>query len=198
MASKICRPCYLPNTINTTALWYLRKILINKGVKLQSDTLVTAVDFEQQGDKKSLKGWQPSNKVNKSISLYGTMILWLLPQGQWRKIRAMAPVTLRLISVSLMIQWEKRKAGYYGMTLPNNRLCLVVQKKFNRHAPKSAWMSATLTCKDLALLRKISENTVSIRHYQAKQSQAVLLPSPIPTGLWVFTINRQPQFLDQP
>lgn len=29
-----------------------QKFLINKGVKLQSDTLVTAVDFEQQGDKK--------------------------------------------------------------------------------------------------------------------------------------------------
>lgn len=45
-----------------------QKFLINKGVKLQSDTLVTAVDFEQQGDKKS--GERADNHPTWSTSPY--------------------------------------------------------------------------------------------------------------------------------
>lgn len=175
-----------------------QKFLINKGVKLQSDTLVTAVDFEQQGDKKIVKGLtttQQGQQVHIPVRDNDFVIITTgsMTEDTRYGTSDTAP-DIRLTDDTM----GKTKGWVLWNDLAKQSAVFGRPEKFNRRVPKSAWMSATLTCKDSALLRKISEKYCVNPPLSGKTVTGGIVTITDSNWLMSFTINRQPQFLDQP
>jgi len=175
-----------------------QKFLINKGVKLQSDTLVTAVDFEQQGDKKIVKGLtttQQGQQVHIPVRDNDFVIITTgsMTEDTRYGTSDTAP-DIRLTDDEM----GKTKGWVLWNDLAKQSAVFGRPEKFNRRVPKSAWMSATLTCKDSALLRKISEKYCVNPPLSGKTVTGGIVTITDSNWLMSFTINRQPQFLDQP
>lgn len=175
-----------------------QKFLINKGVKLQSDTLVTAVDFEQQGDKKVVKGLtttQHGQQVHIPVRDNDFVIITTgsMTEDTRYGTSDTAP-DIRLTDDTM----GKTKGWVLWNDLAKQSAVFGRPEKFNRHVPKSAWMSATLTCKDSALLRKISEKYCVNPPLSGKTVTGGIVTITDSNWLMSFTINRQPQFPDQP
>ncbi|MDI4510633.1 oleate hydratase [Moraxella osloensis] len=175
-----------------------QKFLINKGVNLQSDTLVTAVDFEQQGDKRIVKGLtttQQGQQVHIPVRDNDFVIITTgsMTEDTRYGTSDTAP-DIRLTDDTM----GKTKGWVLWNDLAKQSAVFGRPEKFNRRVPKSAWMSATLTCKDSALLRKISEKYCVNPPLSGKTVTGGIVTITDSNWLMSFTINRQPQFLDQP
>lgn len=175
-----------------------QKFLINKGVNLQSDTLVTAVDFEQQGDKRIVKGLtttQQGQQVHIPVRDNDFVIITTgsMTEDTRYGTSDTAP-DIRLTDDTM----GKTKGWVLWNDLAKQSAVFGRPEKFNRRVPKSAWMSATLTCKDSALLRTISEKYCVNPPLSGKTVTGGIVTITDSNWLMSFTINRQPQFLDQP
>lgn len=175
-----------------------QKFLMEKGVKLQGGTLVTSVDFDMQGNKKVVKGLKATqNGKAIEIAVRDNDFVIITTGSMTEDTRYGTSTTAPDVSMP-DDKMGKSKGWVLWNDLAKQSPIFGRPEKFNRHVPKSAWMSATLTCKDSAFVRKVAEKYCINPPLSGKTVTGGIVTITDSNWLMSFTINRQPQFPDQP
>ena len=175
----------------------LRKHLQELGVKIQFGTVVKDLDIEINADKKIVRNIiteQNGSEVN--IAVRENDFVIVTTGSMTEDTRYGDNVTPPLVDFT-----KENSGKSKGWTVWNNlaKKSEVFGKpeKFNSDVSKSAWMSATLTCKPSAFVEKLKEYSVN-DPYSGKTVTGGIIS--ITDSNWVmsFTCNRQPHFPNQP
>ena len=175
----------------------LRKHLQDLGVKIQFGTVVKDLDIEINADKKIVRNIiteQNGSEVN--IAVRENDFVIVTTGSMTEDTRYGDNVTPPLVDFT-----KENSGKSKGWTVWNNlaKKSEVFGKpeKFNSDVSKSAWMSATLTCKPSAFVEKLKEYSVN-DPYSGKTVTGGIIS--ITDSNWVmsFTCNRQPHFPNQP
>ncbi len=175
----------------------LRKHLQELGVKIQFDTVVKDLDIEITSDKKIVRNIITEQKgAEVKIAVRENDFVIVTTGSMTEDTRYGDNVTAPLVDFT-----KENSGKSKGWTVWNNlaKKSEVFGKpeKFNSDVSKSAWMSATLTCKPSAFVEKLKEYSVN-DPYSGKTVTGGIIS--ITDSNWVmsFTCNRQPHFPNQP
>ena len=175
----------------------LRKHLQELGVKIQFGTVVKDLDIEITSDKKIVRNIITEQKgAEVKIAVRENDFVIITTGSMTEDTRYGDNATAPLVDFT-----KENSGKSKGWTVWNNlaKKSEVFGKpeKFNSDVSKSAWMSATLTCKPSAFVEKLKEYSVN-DPYSGKTVTGGIIS--ITDSNWVmsFTCNRQPHFPNQP
>lgn len=175
----------------------LRKFLQKKGVKIQFDTLVKNLDLDMNGETKTVKGIIiETNGEEKTIPMTENDFVFIttgsMTEDTYYGTNEKAPI----------IQIDNSRSGQSSgwrlwKNLADRSEIFGKPEKFCGDISKSAWESATLTCKPSALTEKLKEYSVN-DPYSGKTVTGGIVTVTDSNWLMSVTCNRQPHFPNQP
>lgn len=175
----------------------LRKFLQKKGVKIQFDTLVKNLDLDMNGETKTVKGIIiETNGEEKTIPMTENDFVFIttgsMTEDTFYGTNEKAPI----------IKIDNSRSGQSSgwrlwKNLADRSEIFGKPEKFCGDISKSAWESATLTCKPSALTEILKEYSVN-DPYSGKTVTGGIVTITDSNWLMSVTCNRQPHFPNQP
>ncbi|MCI0922565.1 oleate hydratase [Sphingobacterium rhinopitheci] len=175
----------------------LRDFLVAKGVKIELNNLVKDLDIDIQGDTKVVKGIVTvKDGVEHSIEIgaddYVVVTTGSMTEDSSYGNNTEAPIQKIDNSTS------GQSAGWkLWKNLATKSAVFGKPEKFCSDIEKSAWMSATLTCRPSAFVDKLKEYAVN-DPYSGKTVTGGIITITDSNWLMSFTCNRQPHYPTQP
>jgi len=175
----------------------LRKFLVEKGVQLQLNTLVKDLDIDITTDKKVVTGLVTvENGVEGKIAIrpedYVIVTTGSMTEDTSYGTNTEAPIQKVDNSTS------GESAGWkLWKNLAEKSPVFGRPEKFCGNIEKSAWESATLTCRPSAFVEKLKEYAIN-DPYSGKSVTGGIVTITDSNWLMSFTCNRQPHYPTQP
>lgn len=175
----------------------LRKVLQEKGVNIRFNTLVKDLDMQINTDGKTVKGIIAEVDGVETIIPVGKDDFVIVTTGSMTEdtyygTNDQAPV------VGIDNSTSGQSSGWkIWKNLAAKSEVFGNPEKFCGNIDKSAWESATLTCKPSALIEKLKEYSVN-DPYSGKTVTGGIITITDSNWLMSFTCNRQPHFPEQP
>lgn len=175
----------------------LQKFLQSKGVKIQLNVLVKDLDMTINTDGKVVKGIiteQDGNEVTIPVGQddYVIVTTGSMTEDTYYGDNSTAPI------IGIDNSTSGQSAGWkLWKNLAAKSPIFGKPEKFCSSIEKSAWESATLTCKPSAFIDKLTELSVN-DPYSGKTVTGGIITITDSNWLMSFTCNRQPHFPNQP
>lgn len=175
----------------------LKKFLKSKGVKTEFDTVVTDLEVAIEADKKTVTNIiaQQNGKDTKIAVRENDFVI--VTTGSMTEDTRYGDS-----NTAPRVDFTKENSGTSAGWQVWNNLAKKSEvfgrpQKFNGDVNKSAWMSATLTCKPSAFIEKLKALSVN-DPYSGKTVTGGIISITDSNWLMSFTCNRQPHFPTQP
>ncbi|OXA80320.1 oleate hydratase [Flavobacterium aquidurense] len=175
----------------------LRKFLVEKGVKIQLDTLVKDLDMLINTDGKTVKGIiteQEGKEIEIPLEQNDFVIVTTSSMTEDTYYGTNNTAAVSGIEESTSGQSDGWKLW---KNLAAKSTVFGKPEKFCSDIKKSCWESATLTCKPSAFVNKLKELSVN-DPYSGKTATGGIITITDSNWLMSFTCNRQPHFPTQP
>jgi len=175
----------------------LLKWLKDKGVNTQTNTIVTDMEMDIEGDTMTTTAIKCRTKVGENRIKINPKDLVFVTNGSIVEDTAYGDAD----TVPKLKLGEQALNGASGWMLWKNLAKKSPKfgrpEKFCDNAAASTWESATLTCKSSPLIDKLKELSVN-DPYSGKTVSGGIITFTDSNWLMSFTVNRQPHFPDQP
>jgi len=175
----------------------LRKVLQDKGVKIQFNVLVKDLDIQSNTEGKTVEGIiteQDGQEVRIPLGPNDFVIVTTgsMTEDTFYGDNTKAPI------IGIDNSTSGQSAGWkLWKNLAAKSAIFGKPEKFCSNIEKSAWESATLTCKPSALIEKLKGYSVN-DPYSGKTVTGGIITITDSNWLMSFTCNRQPHFPGQP
>ncbi|RKO70992.1 oleate hydratase [Sphingobacterium puteale] len=175
----------------------LRKVLQEKGVKIQFNVLVKDLDIQSNTEGKTVEGIiteQSGKEVHIPLGPNDFVIVTTgsMTEDTFYGDNTKAPI------IGIDNSTSGQSAGWkLWKNLAAKSAIFGRPEKFCSNIEKSAWESATLTCKPSALIEKLKSYSVN-DPYSGKTVTGGIITITDSNWLMSFTCNRQPHFPGQP
>jgi oleate hydratase len=175
----------------------LRRVLQDKGVKIQFNVLVKDLDIQSNTEGKTVEGIiteQDGKEVRIPLSSNDFVIVTTgsMTEDTFYGDNVKAPI------IGIDNSTSGQSAGWkLWKNLAAKSAIFGKPEKFCSNIEKSAWESATLTCKPSALIEKLKGYSVN-DPYSGKTVTGGIITITDSNWLMSFTCNRQPHFPGQP
>lgn len=175
----------------------LRNFLVDKGVQIKLNTLVEDLSIEMKGDTKVVNEIITIEKGAKSSIAIGPEDFVVVTTGSMTEDSAYGTNTEAPVQ-KIDNSNSGQSAGWkLWKNLAKKSSIFGKPEKFCGNIEKSAWESATLTCKPSAFVEKLKEYAVN-DPYSGKTVTGGIITITDSNWLMSFTCNRQPHYPTQP
>jgi len=175
----------------------LRKVLQDKGVKIQFNVLVKDLDIQSNTEGKTVEGIITEQSGKEVRIPLGPNDFVIVTTGSMTEDTFYGDNTKAPI-IGIDNNTSGQSAGWkLWKNLAAKSAIFGKPEKFCSNIEKSAWESATLTCKPSALIEKLKGYSVN-DPYSGKTVTGGIITITDSNWLMSFTCNRQPHFPGQP
>jgi len=175
----------------------LRKVLQDKGVKIQFNVLVKDLDIQSNTEGKTVEGIITEQDGQEVPIPLGPNDFVIVTTGSMTEDTFYGDNTKAPI-IDIDNSTSGQSAGWkLWKNLAAKSAIFGKPEKFCSNIEKSAWESATLTCKPSALIEKLKGYSVN-DPYSGKTVTGGIITITDSNWLMSFTCNRQPHFPGQP
>jgi len=175
----------------------LRNHLVELGVKFQLNTLVHNVDLQPTTSGKTVKGLQVNQRGIETHIPINEEDFVVITTGSMTEDTSYGTNTAAPVQNMNKTTSGNSPGWILWKNLANKSPVFGRPEKFCSNIEKSAWESATLTCKPSALINKLKEYAVN-DPYSGKTVTGGIITITDSKWLMSFTCNRQPHFPTQP